>query len=55
MDVARVLAAPKATAMETIGMVVTPDPVVVDLDLPNVEPNPEEVQWVDDIHSPSGG
>jgi uncharacterized RmlC-like cupin family protein len=26
------------------------DPVVVNLDLPNVEPNPEEVQWVDDLH-----
>src|SRR6516164_7028813 len=24
--------------------------VVVNLDLPNVESNPEEVQWVDDIH-----
>jgi len=24
--------------------------VVVNLDLPNVEPNPEEVHWVDDIH-----
>lgn len=26
------------------------DPVVVNLDLPNVEPNPEEVHWVDNIH-----
>ena len=26
------------------------EPVVVNLDLPNVEPNPEQVQWVDDIH-----
>jgi uncharacterized RmlC-like cupin family protein len=26
------------------------EPVVVNLDLPNVESNPEEVQWVDDIH-----
>jgi uncharacterized RmlC-like cupin family protein len=26
------------------------DPVVVNLDLPEVEPNPEEVHWVDDIH-----
>jgi len=25
-------------------------PVVVNLDLPNVEPNPEEVHWVDNIH-----
>ena len=26
------------------------EPVVVNLDLPNVEPNPENVQWVDNIH-----
>jgi uncharacterized RmlC-like cupin family protein len=26
------------------------DPVVVNLDLPEVEPNPEQVHWVDDIH-----
>jgi uncharacterized RmlC-like cupin family protein len=26
------------------------DPVVVNLDLPNVEPNPESVHWVDNIH-----
>jgi len=26
------------------------EPVVVNLDLPNVEPNPEEVRWADDIH-----
>ena len=26
------------------------DPVVVNLDLPAVEPNPEQVHWVDDIH-----
>lgn len=26
------------------------EPVVVNLDLPNVEPNPEQVRWVDDIH-----
>ena len=25
-------------------------PVVVNLDLPNVEPNPESVHWVDNIH-----
>ena len=25
-------------------------PVVVNLDLPNVEPNPEQVHWVDNIH-----
>ena len=30
-------------------------PVVVNLDLPNVEPNPEEVPWVDNIHpAPKG-
>jgi uncharacterized RmlC-like cupin family protein len=26
------------------------EPVVVNLDLPDVEPNPEQVHWVDDIH-----
>jgi uncharacterized RmlC-like cupin family protein len=26
--------------------------VVVNLDLPDVEPNPEEVRWVDDMHAP---
>jgi len=26
--------------------------VVVNLDLPDVEPEPEHVQWVDDIHPP---
>jgi uncharacterized RmlC-like cupin family protein len=26
------------------------DPVVVNLDLPEVEANPEDVRWVDDIH-----
>ena len=26
------------------------EPVVVNLELPNVEPNPEQVRWVDDIH-----
>ena len=26
------------------------DPVVVNLDLPDVEPDPEPVAWVDDIH-----
>jgi uncharacterized RmlC-like cupin family protein len=26
------------------------EPVVVNLDLPDVEPNPEDVRWVDDIH-----
>ena len=31
------------------------EPVVVNLDLPNVEANPEEVHWVDNIHpDPSG-
>jgi uncharacterized RmlC-like cupin family protein len=27
------------------------EPVVVNLDLPDVEPDPEQVRWVDDIHS----
>jgi uncharacterized RmlC-like cupin family protein len=26
------------------------EPVVVNLDLPEVEPNPEQVAWVDDLH-----
>ena len=26
------------------------EPVVVNLELPNTEPNPEEVHWVDNIH-----
>jgi uncharacterized RmlC-like cupin family protein len=26
------------------------EPVVVNLDLPNVERNPETVEWVDDLH-----
>ena len=30
------------------------EPVVVNLDLPNVEPNPEEVHWVDNIHRDPG-
>ena len=29
------------------------EPVVVNLDLPAVEPNPEQVHWVDDIHRES--
>ena len=28
------------------------EPVVVNLDLPNVEANPEPVEWVDDLHKP---
>jgi uncharacterized RmlC-like cupin family protein len=28
------------------------EPVVVNLDLPNVEQNPETVEWVDDLHPP---
>ncbi|HXF53444.1 MAG TPA: cupin domain-containing protein [Hyphomicrobiaceae bacterium] len=28
------------------------EPVVVNLDLADVEANPEEVQWVDDLHPP---
>jgi len=30
------------------------EPVVVNLDLPNVEPNPENVPWVDNIHRDPG-
>ena len=28
------------------------EPVVVNLDIPAVEPNPEQVHWVDNIHPP---
>src|SRR5580700_5935873 len=28
------------------------EPVVVNLDLPNVESNPETVEWIDDLHPP---
>ena len=28
------------------------EPVVVNLDLPNVEENPETVEWIDDLHPP---
>jgi hypothetical protein len=28
---------------------------VVNLDLPGIEPNPETVEWVDDLHPPSRG
>ena len=31
------------------------EPVVVNLDLPNVEANPETVDWVDDLHQPRRG
>lgn len=31
------------------------EPVVVNLDLPNVEANPEEVYWVDNIHPDPAG
>jgi uncharacterized RmlC-like cupin family protein len=31
------------------------EPVVVNLDLPSVEPNPETVQWIDDLHPSRGG
>ena len=31
------------------------EPEVVNLDLPNVERNPETVEWVDDLHPPSRG
>src|SRR6202020_383673 len=30
------------------------EPVVVNLDLPGIEPNPETVEWVDDLHPPRG-
>jgi uncharacterized RmlC-like cupin family protein len=29
------------------------EPVVVNLDPPDIDPDPERVQWVDDIHPPS--
>jgi uncharacterized RmlC-like cupin family protein len=29
------------------------DPVVVNLELPDVEDRPEEVRWIDDLHAPS--
>src|SRR5687768_1819520 len=29
------------------------DPVVVNLELPDVEDRPEEIRWVDDLHAPS--
>src|SRR5919107_3549923 len=38
---------------ETLSCVVVrsgQEPVVVNLDLPAVEPNPEQIHWVDDIH-----
>jgi uncharacterized RmlC-like cupin family protein len=28
--------------------------VVVNLDLPNLEPNPQPVEWIDDLHPPRG-
>ncbi len=31
------------------------EPVVVNLDIPAAEPNPEEVHWVDNIHPAPGG
>ena len=31
------------------------EPVVVNLDLPGIEPNPEMVEWVDDLHPPRRG
>ena len=30
------------------------EPVVVNLDLPDVEPNPQQVAWVDDLHPAPG-
>jgi uncharacterized RmlC-like cupin family protein len=44
-----------ASSDEALACVVTrsgQDPVVVNLDLADVEPNPEAVHWVDDIHGP---
>lgn len=38
---------------ETLSCVVVrsgQEPVVINLDLPDVEPNPEQVRWIDDIH-----
>jgi uncharacterized RmlC-like cupin family protein len=29
------------------------EPVVVNLDPPDIDPDPERVQWVDDIHPPT--
>ena len=29
-------------------------PVVVNLDLPDVEPAPRPVEWIDDLHPPRG-
>jgi hypothetical protein len=31
------------------------EPVVVNLDLPNVEQSPEPVEWVDDLHPRKDG
>lgn len=31
------------------------EPIVVNLDMPAVESNPEQVHWVDDIHQAPGG
>src|SRR5579864_9252262 len=30
------------------------EPVVVNLELPGLEPNPETVEWIDDLHPPRG-
>jgi uncharacterized RmlC-like cupin family protein len=43
-----------ASADEPLSCVVVrsgQEPVVVNLDLPDVEPNPAQVNWVDDLHS----
>ncbi len=29
------------------------DPVVVNLELPDVEAHPDEIRWIDDLHAPS--
>jgi uncharacterized RmlC-like cupin family protein len=31
------------------------EPVVVNLELPNLEPNPEKVEWLDDLHPSQKG
>ena len=44
-----------AEASEPLSCVVVrsgQEPVVVNLDLADVEPNPQQVDWVDDIHPP---
>jgi uncharacterized RmlC-like cupin family protein len=45
-----------ASAAEPLSCVVVrsgQEPVVVNLELPDVEADPERVEWVDDLHGPS--